>query len=113
MQEVAHSILLIWIGGMLAVASLLWLRDCKMIKHFDPNIPDHIMSVAVMLDGLMNSGRKDVRFCLLIWQDHTDDVQGLVSNDTDDKTVIEMLEDAKRRIGITDGRVTAHPHGHA
>jgi hypothetical protein len=112
MGDVAHNILLIWIGAMLTVAVLLWLRDKHMTKHFDPNHPDHVMSLAVMLDGILNSQRRDVRFALLVWQDRHPDIQGLISNDTDDESVLEMLDDAKRQIDQAKGMIHK-VHGHA
>ena len=107
MQELAHGLLLIWIGAMLTIAYLLVVRNrvMKAPCEFDPNMPDHVMSLAQMIDGILNASRNDVRFALLVWQDHHPDVQGLVSNDTDDKTVTGMLDDAKHKIERADGTI--------
>jgi hypothetical protein len=114
MQQVAQAILLIWIGMMLTVAVLLMLRNYQMKNkpHFDPDVADHVMAIALMLDGILNTGRTDVRFALVIWRDQHDDVQGLVSNDTNDKTVVGMLDDAKKQINNADG-IIHHTCGHA
>ena len=60
--------------------------------------PEHILAVARFLSAALNAGRKDVRFALLVWNDQQADIQGLISNDGNDKTVIGMLDNAKARI---------------
>lgn len=113
MERIAQAALLLFTGAMLACLALLTLRMRYMKdKQFDPNLPDHVMGVAVMLDRLMNVERTDVRFALVVWQHGHDDVQGLVSNATDDDIVIDMLDDARSRIDKEEG-VIFHPHGHA
>lgn len=75
--------------------------------RFDPEDPDHIVSLAVMLDSILNSRRGDVRFALVIWQDQHDDLQGTISNETSEETVLERLDEAKKKIH------EAEVHGHA
>jgi N-acyl-D-aspartate/D-glutamate deacylase len=83
-----------------------------MSDNFDPGRADHVMALAAMLDGILNSGQSDVRFALVVWRDRESDVQGLVSNASDDKTVIGMLDDAKARINTAES-FTHQTHGHA
>ena len=79
---------------------------------FDPNNPDHVIELAEIINQVVNTERKDVRFALLIWQDHHDDIQGVMSNDAKISRVVEMLDDAKLRINAIPG--TVHPtSGHA
>ena len=79
---------------------------------FDPNDPDHVMSLAQMLNEILNAGRFNVKFALIIWQDRHDDLQGLISNDTNDRTVVEMLDNAKGQINAASGHIH-HTCGHA
>src|SRR5688572_20208535 len=116
MLEIARNILLVWLcvfALLLVVFLVLRHRLMKRSQHFDPNVPDHVMGLAVMLDGILNSGRTDIRFALVVWQDQRDDVQGLVSNDTNDAIVISMLDDAKLRITSSETIQATHGHGHA
>jgi len=114
MREFAFNLMLIWIGAMLTIAYLLVMRErvMKDPADFNPNDHDHVMSVAMLLNTILNSHRNDVRFALLVWQDHHPDVQGLVSNDTDDKTVTSMLDGAKHKIERASGDIH-HTAGHA
>src|SRR3982751_3514207 len=100
MAQFAYNLMLVWIGAMLTVAYLLVMKErvMKTPCEFDPNVPHDVMSLAQVINVILNSGRNDLRFALLVWQDHHPDVQGLVSNDTNDKTVTAMLDDAKRKI---------------
>src|SRR2546426_10688969 len=109
-----RDFVLIWLGMMLAVTALFYLRDRAMRKKesFDPNQPDHVVSLARLLDTILNEEREDIRFALLIWQDTRDNVQGMISNDTRDKIVVGMLDDAKARIKRASG-VIHHTAGHA
>lgn len=83
--------------------------------RFDTDVPEHVMAIALLLDGILNTGRKDMRFALLVWQDSQDDIQGLVSNASDDQIVVGMLELAKSKINDADGAdgIMAHTYGHA
>jgi len=115
MERAAQAALLVSIGAMLAMTALVMLRNrhMKNAPHFDPNIPEHVTGLAVALDKAMNANRADVRFALVVWQDQADDVKALISNASDDKTVVEMLDDAKARI-INAETMRVHPsYGHA
>ena len=114
MRDIAQAILLIWLGAMLAAVSMFYLRERAMRNQesFDPNQQDHVLSLARLINEILNEKREDIRFALLIWQDQHDDVQGLVSNDTRDKIVIGMLDDAKAQIKRASG-IIHHTPGHA
>lgn len=114
MRDLVQTFLLIWLGAMLAAVTLFYMRDRDMHNQesFDVNQPDHIVSLAHLLNSILNERRTDVRFALLIWQDQHADVQGLISNDTSDTTVVGMLDDAKLKISVAKG-VIHHTAGHA
>lgn len=85
-------------------------------KVFSEDIPSHVLAVAQFLNGVLNEGREDIRFALIVWEHNQPLIQGLVSNDCDDKTVIGMLDSAKARIiGASEGGVLHRPEvaGHA
>lgn len=109
-----RDFVLIWLGAILAITALFYLRDRAMRnkESFDPNQPDHVMSLARLLNEILNEKREDIRFALLIWQDQHTDVQGLISNDMRDKIVIGMLDDAKAQIKRASGIIHPTP-GHA
>lgn len=113
--ELARALMLILIGACLTVIALTHTRKRAMTQQpcFDPNDPDHVMSLAQMLNEILNaSGRFNIKFALIIWQDRHDEVQGLISNDTNDRTVVEMLDGAKGQINRASG-VIHNTVGHA
>lgn len=114
MRDLVQIMLLIWLGATLAAISIFYWQDRAMNnkESFDVNQPDHIVSLAHLLNCILNEQRTDVRFALLIWQDQHADVQGLISNDTSDTTVVGMLDDAKLKISFAKGHIH-HTAGHA
>lgn len=113
LDDLAKAFILIWLGAVLAVTYLFYLKDRAMQNKecFDLNQPDHLMSLARLLDEILNEEHGDIRFALLVWQDHRDDIQGLISNSKSDKIVIGMLDDAKSKISRAS---VVHPTpGHA
>jgi hypothetical protein len=113
MYEAARSILLIWTGALLTLAFLMIRRArMKSKASFDPNESEHVLLLASMIDHIVNTDRGDVRFALVVWQSDRDQVQGLVSNDGDDQTVMGMLDDAKNKVCLA-GELIHRTSGHA
>lgn len=75
--------------------------------RFDPTDLDHVTTLTVMLDRILNEGRGNVRFVLVLWEDDQNGGAGVVSNEISEETALEMLEEAKQKIHA------ARTHGHA